>query len=515
MGVQGEKIYLNALLAGSLGFITFGWDAGVLGGILLTTEFQTAMGFPDTTIISMIASTFLLASWFGCIIVATFGMLLGRRTWIIIGNLIQILGTIISASSFSYGQLIAGRVFIGIGNGFLTSMIPIYVAEMAVRTNTRGRGVNAMIAAASLGTALAYWVDFGMVFANSQAVWRFPVAFQIFWSLCTIAVIFPNPDTPRYYYAKGRIADGDALLERLYVESITTTEVQQAKLSILASLELERADSASLRIKDFFWDTSEMQAARRIRTGMILIGVAYLMGIDMIFYYMTTIFQVYIGLAPLTASALSGAATTVLTISNYLGVYFMERLGRRTWLIGGAAAQTVFLAIFTGLLSSPGPQTGAAAAAMLFCWISVFGPTWGPVTYVYSSEIMPLRYRHLGFALSVSCQWVMAFITVFAGPIAIANPSVGWKTWIWFLVFNAIAVPFVYFCCPETRGHSLEEIDLLFMSGALNETDAARTLKHETGFGDENTKSLDEEAPKSLDEGAPKSLDDEKSKPLS
>ena len=60
----------------------------------------------------MIASTFLLASWFGCIIVATIGMLLGRRTWIIIGNLIQILGTIISASSFSYGQLIAGRVFI-------------------------------------------------------------------------------------------------------------------------------------------------------------------------------------------------------------------------------------------------------------------------------------------------------------------------------------------------------------------------------------------------------------------
>ncbi|MCJ1320768.1 hypothetical protein MMC15_006109 [Xylographa vitiligo] len=514
MGAQGENIYRNALLAGSLGFITFGWDAGVLGGILLTTEFQTAMGFPDTTIISMIASTFLLASWFGCIIVATLGMLLGRRTWIIIGNLIQILGTIISASSFSYGQLIAGRVFIGIGNGFLTSMIPIYVAEMAVRTNTRGRGVNAMIAAASGGTALAYWVDFGMVFANSQAVWRFPVAFQIVWSLCTIAVIFPNPDTPRYYYAKGLIADGDALLERLYTESIATPEVQQAKLSILASLELERAESASLRLKDFFWDTSEMQAARRIRTGMILIGVAYLMGIDMIFYYMTTIFQVYIGLAPLTASALSGAATTVLTISNYLGVYFMERLGRRTWLIGGAAAQTVFLAIFTGLLSSPGPHTGAAAAAMLFCWISVFGPTWGPVTYVYASEIMPLRYRHLGFALSVSCQWVMAFITVFAGPIAIANPSVGWKTWIWFLVFNALAVPFVYFCCPETRGQSLEEIDLLFMSGALNDTDAARTLKHETGFEDEKTRSLDDEKSKSLDDEKSKSLDEEKAKSL-
>lgn len=141
---------------------------------------------------------------------------------------------------------------------------------------------------------------------------------------------------------------------------------------------------------------------------------------------------------------------------------------------------------------------------------------------------MPLRYRHLGFSLSVSCQWLMAFVTVFAGPIAIADPRVGWKTWIWFLVFNAIAVPFgkhtiflpkappslsltpsavlycyttyvwrggslliafaVYFYCPETRGSSLEEIDLLFLSGSLGETDAARTLKHEAPLEYEDTK---------------------------
>ncbi|KAI9757652.1 MAG: hypothetical protein M4579_003377 [Chaenotheca gracillima] len=496
MELRGDKLYFNALVAGSLGFITFGWDAGVLGGVLLTPEFQEAMGFPNTTIISMITSTFLLASWLGCIIMASFGMRLGRRQWILIGNGIQIVGTIISASSFSYGQMIAGRVFVGIGNGFLTSMIPIYVAEMAVNTNKRGSGVNAMIAAASAGTALAYWVDFGMVFAHSQAVWRFPVAFQIMWSLLTIAFIYPNPDTPRWLYAKGRIVEGDALLERLYTLPITEVKVQQAKLDILASLELEKAETANLHVKDFFWDTSDMQSARRIRTGVILVGVAYLMGIDMIFYYMTTIFQVYIGLGALTASGLSGAATTVLAITNYIGVYYMEKFGRRTWLIWGAAGQTVFLAIFTGLLSSPGPQTGAAAASMLFCWIAIFGPTWGPVTYVYASEIMPLRYRHVGFSLSVSSQWIMAFLTVFAGPIAIANPSVGYKTWIWFLLFNAIAVPYVYFCCPETRGRSLEEIDLLFMSAKMHETDAAKTLEHEfmpaTGPASEDSASAQE-----------------------
>jgi len=76
----------------------------------------------------MIASTFLLASWLGCIIIAAFGMMMGRRSWIIVGNIVQIIGTIISATSFSYGQLIAGRVFIvslrGWGNPTFPPKIP-------------------------------------------------------------------------------------------------------------------------------------------------------------------------------------------------------------------------------------------------------------------------------------------------------------------------------------------------------------------------------------------------------
>ncbi|KAL9109794.1 MAG: hypothetical protein Q9227_005663 [Pyrenula ochraceoflavens] len=334
---------------------------------------------------------------------------------------------------------------------------------MATQKELRGRGVNGMIAAATVGVALAYWVDFGMVFTHgTDAVWRFPVAFHSFFALCTIIGFWSLPDTPRYFYAKGQTAQADSVLEQLYASPLSEPHVQHAKDEIIASLELERADSATLKITDFFWDTSSLQAARRIRTGVFLVGIAYLMGINVIFYYTTTIFQVYIGLAPLTASGLAGAANTVLAIANLLGVYFLEKFGRRTWLIAGAASQTVFMAAFTGLLSTPGPKTGAAAAAMLFAWI----------VYVYASEIVPLRYRHIGFALSVSAQWLMAFVTVFAGPIAIADPSVGWKTWIWFLVFNFIAVPY------ETRGHTLEEIDLIFVADEkLKQSEAAQMLQ--------------------------------------
>ncbi|KIX08835.1 uncharacterized protein Z518_03492 [Rhinocladiella mackenziei CBS 650.93] len=481
MALEGRKLYRDALVAGSLGFITFGWDAGVLGGVLQTPEFQAAIGNPtDTYQISMVTSTFLLASWLGCMVITFLGSRLGRKTWILVGNFVEMIGTIICASSYSYGQMISGRVFIGIGNGFLTSMIPVYVAEMATQKELRGRGVNGMIAAASLGTALAYWVDFGMVFLKDNSViWRFPVALQALFAILTIVAFGKLPETPRYFYMKGQDTKADAILEQVYGAPLDQPQVQHARAEILAALELERAEQAALKITDFFRDTSSMQSARRIRTGVILVGIAYLMGINVIFYYTTTIFQIYIGLEPLTASGLAGASTTLLAITNYMGVYWLEKFGRRTWLLAGASLQTVFMAIFTGLLSSPGPKTGAAAAAMLFAWIAVFGPTWGPVTYVYASEINPLRYRHIGFALSVCAQWLMSFVTVFAGPIAIADPNVGWKTWIWFLVFNFIAIPFVYFSCPETRGYTMEEIDLIFMLDKVKDTSAAKTLQRE------------------------------------
>ena len=212
-----------------------------------------------------------------------------------------------------------------------------------------------------------------MVFVHGNSVvWRFPVSLHAIWAGITIVLFWGLPETPRYFYAIGDIPRADAILVQVYGGTIEEPHVQHARAEILASLELERQDTAAIKVTDFFWDTSSLQTARRIRTGFLLVAIAYLMGINVIFYYTTTIFQVYIGLSPLTASGLAGAVNTVLAITNLLGVYFLEKFGRRKWLIAGAAGQTVFMAVFIGMLSSPGPKTGAAAAAMLFLWVVFF-----------------------------------------------------------------------------------------------------------------------------------------------
>jgi MFS family permease len=204
-------------------------------------------------------------------------MLQGRRTWLIYGNLISISGCVICASSYGHGQMIGGSILVGLGNGLMTSMGPAYVAEMAVDKRQRGRSVNSMIASATIGTASAYWVDFGMVFMHGQVIWRFPVAFQVVLSIASISVLWWLPDTPRRYYAKGREAEGDSGLERLHGGTVSP-KIQQDKFEIFASVELENIGTASLHLKDFFWNTSEMQSARRIRTGMIVFAPTYLSG---------------------------------------------------------------------------------------------------------------------------------------------------------------------------------------------------------------------------------------------
>lgn len=163
-------------------------------------------------------------------------------------------------------------------------------------------------------------------------------------------------------------------MRQLYPDEEAALKVQSEIL-----IELRQEEGEKLQWSNLIFDKSPTQAVRRIRDGVILVGVAYLMGTNMIFYYMTTIFQIYIGLEATTASICSGAATTLLAIGVFFGSFFCERTGRRTWLLWGAALQSFFIIAFTVLLSFDNKATSKACAAMLFGWILVFSPTWAPM----------------------------------------------------------------------------------------------------------------------------------------
>ncbi|CEL56650.1 Sugar transporter STL1 OS=Saccharomyces cerevisiae (strain ATCC 204508 / S288c) GN=STL1 PE=1 SV=2 [Rhizoctonia solani AG-1 IB] len=103
---------------------------------------------------------------------------------------------------------------------------------------------------------------------------------------------------------------------------------------------------------------------------------------------------------------------------------------------------------------------------MVFMFMGLFTIGFQAVVWVYPSEILPLRLRAKGSALSTAANWICNYIVVQLTPVAIS--TIGFRTYVIFGVVNAIFVPIVYFTFPETKGLSLEEIDELFSPSSLS-----------------------------------------------
>ena len=120
---------------------------------------------------------------------------------------------------------------------------------------------------------------------------------------------------------------------------------------------------------------------------------------------------------------------------------------------------------------------GWASIGIIFVFLFVFGYAWQGCVWLYCSEIAPLEYRHVGGAFTACGEWLMTWLTVFVGPIGLAN--VGASFWGWVFSGNVVAIVFVYvsrfmgslnvantrcryFLCPETGGKTLEQVDYLF-----------------------------------------------------
>ena len=138
------------------------------------------------------------------------------------------------------------------------------------------------------------------------------------------------------------------------------------------------------------------------------------------------------------------------------GVYrTIERWGRRATMLYSAMASTVLFIIFIALnaVGCTGQLWAAVVVMFFIVFVQTFG--WQANKFLYSSEIAPLEYRHIGGAFFASGEWLMVFITVLAGPIGLSN--CGWPFWFFILSGNIVGVVFVYLLCPETAGRTLEQ----------------------------------------------------------
>jgi sugar porter (SP) family MFS transporter len=406
-----------------------------------------------------------------------FGDALGRRKGIIIGASIMILGSIIQVIAFkghnATAQFIIGRVVTGFGNGMNTATIPTYQAECS-KTKNHGLLICIEGGIIAFGTLIAYWIDYGCSYGSDDFSWRFPIAFQSVFAAIVLFGMIWLPESPRWLLTKDRHEDAAKVIAALRGHAMDDEETRFEAHIIMDSI---RASGHKGGITPFsaLFTNGKTQHFRRMLLGASSQLMQQIGGCNSVIYYFPLLFENSIGATHDMSLLLGGINMIVYSIFATTSWFVIERTGRRKlFLIGTFGQGLSMVLVFGGLI--PGTTSAAKGAAVgLFTYIAFFAATWLPLPWLYPAEVNPVKTRGKANAVSTCTNWLFNFLVVMITPIMIDH--IGWGTYLFFAVVNACFVPFIYIFYPETKQRSLEEIDLIFAKGHVENMSYVKAAK--------------------------------------
>ncbi|KAK9770265.1 putative General substrate transporter [Seiridium cardinale] len=480
MGLSGRPLSLAVSTVATTGFLLFGYDQGVMSGIISAKPFNDL--FEATRDNSTMQGTVTAIYEIGCLIGAVFmltcGDLLGRRKGIILGAFIMILGVIIQVTSQAgatpLAQFIVGRVVTGVGNGINTATIPTYQAECSKTTN-RGLLICIEGGVIAFGTLIAYWIDYGASFGSDDLSWRFPIAFQIVFGFIVMTMFF-LPESPRWLLTHERYEDAEKVIAALRGYEQDSQETAWERDIILDSIRASGVAGSKSTPYSALFTNGKTQHFRRMLLGASSQLMQQVGGCNAVIYYFPILFENSITPGNHNLALLMGGVNMIVySIFATASWFLIERVGRRKLFLYGTMGQCLSMVITFACLISGTSSAAKGAAVGLFTYIASFGATWLPLPWLYPAEINPIKTRAKSNAVSTCTNWLFNFLIVMVTPIMITN--IGWGTYLFFAAINACFMPIIYFFYPETAGRSLEEIDIIFAKGFVEKISYVKAAK--------------------------------------
>ncbi|KAF4313321.1 Sugar/inositol transporter [Botryosphaeria dothidea] len=511
-----RRAYFLTAIA-SFGGMLFGWDTGLIGGVLTMDAFQHSFNLDKNSssfadLQGNIVSVLQGGCFFGAASSFWLSDKVGRKWALILADLIFIIGSIIQTccgiGTTDLAQLYVGRFIGGFGVGLISAVVPTYIGENANK-EIRGRCIGCMQLFNVTGIMLSYFVNYGIakqITSPTDATkWRVPFALQMLPGALLLLVFFQN-ESPRWLVEKNRLAEAKHALAHVRGKSEDDPTLLQELDEIITDfhgkerLSLATQMKAVCANKKIFYQSS---------MAVVLMFCQQWTGTNSINYYSPQIFQ-SVGLASqsagLFATGIYGVVKVVFTsLGLMLGV---EQAGRKWSLITGALGQA-FAMFYIGVNQAVHPDDKSLSGNNIFAIICVylfvvfysFG--WGPIPFILSSECSPNHVRSLVMAAALMTQWLFNFVIAKITPIMLDD--IGYGT---FLLFGACCIIMLFYailCVPETKGVPLESVNLLFdgniIAGATKDTiprysRAKKLQNHHLGSDDDgwvdSAKSVDD-----------------------
>ncbi|GAO49668.1 hexose carrier protein [Saitoella complicata NRRL Y-17804] len=461
-GLRGTALnFAIAVIAGTA-FWLFGYDMGVMGGIITEQPFLSVLPeMKDPNILGIVIASFELGCLVGALACLEVGDRLGRRKTVVMGMALIAIGGAMQAGANGIALFTAGRVVAGLGMGFDVATVPTWQAECS-KSHNRGWLVMIEGAMCTIGVACSLWVGYGAYFLQpSQAAWRLPVAIQCIPAVTVFVCIMFLPESPRWLIKHGHIEEATEILSRLVDKPIDHPDVVEERDQIVATFEAQKGE------KPFSYrellEGGKTQTFRRVALGFFIQSAQQLSGINMVSTYANKIITDSFGLPSEMSHLLAAAGGTEYAICSCISAFLVEYFGRRRMFMWTAAGMAASFCIIPALLSTGSRTNQLVGAGFLFVFNTFFGLCWVGGPFLYSAEIAPLRVRSQANAIASAGNWIFCFIVVMIIPPAFAN--IGYHTYIIFAIINASFIPVIYFYLPETKGRSLEEMDVIFAAG--------------------------------------------------
>jgi sugar porter (SP) family MFS transporter len=457
--IRGRVIAVS--IAAALGGFLFGFDTAVINGAVdalagAQSGFDLGVGLKGFAVSSALIGC-AVGAWFAGPLANRFG----RIPVMVTAAVLFLASSVGSGLAFGVVDLIIWRIVGGFGVGAASVIAPAYIAEVSP-ARMRGRLGSLQQLAIVTGIFVALLSDALLADVAGGAAeplwgltaWRWMFIAEAIPALVYGIMSLRLPESPRYLVAKGEFEKASEILT-----TVTGTVDVKAKITeITGTINTERSESLRdlrgnrLGLKPIVW------------VGILLSVFQQFVGINVIFYYSTTLWQ-SVGFGEsqaLTITVITSVTNIVVTV---VAILLVDRVGRRIMLLVGSVGMTVTLGLMALAFSFGTLENGAVtlpdpwATIALICanaFVVFFGATWGPLVWVLLGEMFPNSIRAGALAVAAAAQWVANFFisTTFPAFAEIGLPF----AYGFYAFFALLSFFFVYFKVAETKGKELEEM---------------------------------------------------------
>jgi SP family sugar:H+ symporter-like MFS transporter len=356
----------------------------------------------------------------------------------------------------------------------------LYQSETAPKW-IRGLIVGSYQLAITIGLLLAAIVNNSTKDRYNTGSYRIPIAVQFAWALILIGGMLILPETPRYLIRSGKPERAAKSLSRLRRLPIDHDAIRDELSEISANHEYEMTLG-----KATYLDCFKSGIRKRLATGCLLQALQQLTGINFIFYYGTQYFKNSGITNPFVISMITSCVNTA---STFPGLYAIDKWGRRPLLFWGAVGMCVSQLIVAilgttttgqhadGTVYALNVNAQKASIAFVCIYIFFFASTWGPIAWVVTGEIFPLKVRAKALSMTTATNWLLNWAIAYSTPYLVnwGPGNANLQSKIFFIWFGCcfICIAFVYFMIYETKGLTLEQVDELYAEVKIASQSAA------------------------------------------